>query len=248
LWIRSIIELAKGQISFKVWVSRLLSIFDKRLNRIPEIIEFEQKQNIPSIFFFGMANIFGMSYKKKAASPWIRFVLEKGSDAGVHGAEFKNIRKIQNEFNDFKSISNKGSFGIRTHYVRYDDDTFNKMASVGYLFDTSEFKKMEIEFKPPYKINCLWEFPLHLMDSYIMAVNLESAKNRTIDMLDEAKNNYVQYFTVLFHDYYYNEKTYPNQKAYFEWFVDYCKMQRFEFISYRSAINELERSLKFIDE
>jgi hypothetical protein len=244
LWVRSIIELVQGKISFQTCYYRLISIFAKRLNRIPEIIEFDRKYNIPSTFFFGMDNLHGMSYKKSTAAPWIKFVLEKGFDAGVHGVEFENINKMQNEFNDFQAISNLSSFGIRIHYIRYKDNTFNKMADIGYFFDTSEFNKREIELKPSYKIGNMWEFPLHIMDGYVMKDKLETAKEQTIETLDKAINKGLEYFTFLFHDYMFNEKTYPEQKAYYEWFVDYCISQNLEFISYREAIDELERNSK----
>lgn len=240
LWIRSLLEFAKGEIGFHEFYFRLISIFDKRLNRIPEIIEFDKHHKIPSVFFFGMDNILEMSYKKNIAIPWIKFVLENGFDAGVHGVEFENIVKMQSEFNDFKEISNLSSFGIRTHYVRYDNNTFKKMSEVGYLFDTSEFNKNKIILRSPYKIGKIWEFPIHIMDGYVMKDNLETAKIRTIEILDKAIKKGLNYFTFLFHDYLFNDKTYPKQKAYYEWFVDYCKNNTFIFASYKEAIVELE--------
>jgi hypothetical protein len=149
---------------------------------------------------------------------------------------------MQNEIHDFQSISNLNSIGIRTHYIRYDENTFNKMADMGYSFDTSEFNKREIELKPPYKIRNMWEFPLYIMDEYVLKVKLEAAKEQTIETLDKARKKGLEYFTYLFHDYWFNEKTYPEQKSYYEWFVDYCISQNLEFISYKEAIDELERN------
>jgi hypothetical protein len=242
LWIRSFFELAKGKISFQTCCHRFISIFDKRINRIPEITELDKKNGIPSVFFFGMDNILGMSYKINTAKPWIKFVLENGFDAGVHGVEFEDAISMKNEFNYFQEISNLGSFGIRTHYVRYNESTFKKLSVIGYQFDSSEFNKKEIELKPPYKIGNMWEFPLYIMDEYIMTDKLETSKEQTIIALEEARNKGLKYFTFLFHDYLFNEKTYPKHKAYYEWFVHYCRSHNFEFISYREAIVELERN------
>lgn len=241
LWGRSSIELLKGRISLQTWYYRLISIFDKRLNRIPEIIEFDKQNNIPSVFFFGMDNILGMSYKKKTAASWIEFVLENGLNVGVHGVEFENVKKMQKEFNDFQKISKLNSFGIRTHYIRYNSDTFKKMAEVGYLFDTSEFNTNRIEIKRPYKIGNMWEFPLFIMDGYILKDDSETAKKQTIEALDKALKNRFEYFTLLFHDYFFNEKSYPKHKDFYKWFVHYCKCQHLEFTSYKIAIDELER-------
>jgi hypothetical protein len=244
LWVRSIKELTKGKISLQTCYYRLISIFDNRLNRITEIIEFDKKHNIPSVFFFGMDNILGMSYKKNTATPWIKFVLEEGFDVGVHGVEIEDIKRMRHEFNDFKEISNLSSFGIRTHFVRSNKSTFLKMAEIGYLYDTSEFNKMTIDLKPPYKIGNMWEFPLYIMDGYVMKDKFETAKELTIEALDRAKKKGLEYFTFLFHDYLFNEKTHLKEKAFYEWFVNYCNNQNFEFTPYRTAIYELENIAK----
>ena len=242
LWVRSAIEMINGKISFLVFYYRLISIFDKRLNRIPEIIEFDKKNNIPSVFFFGMDNILGMSYKISAAAPWIKYVLENGFDAGVHGVAFDDTNKMNDEFKRFQIISDLDSFGIRMHYVRYNDTTFKRMNQIGYLFDTSEFRKTNSDLKKPYKIGRMWEFPLYIMDGYILHQGLETAQKQTIDLINKARMMKTVYFTFLFHDSLFNERTYPMQKYYYEWFVNYIQSLGFKFISYRDAIAELENN------
>ncbi len=244
LWVRSTIEMIKGKISFLVFYYRLMSIFDKRLNRIPEIVDFENNNNIPSIFFFGMGNILGMSYKIIAVAPWIKYVLENGFDAGVHGVEYNDINKMKDEFNTFQVISDLDSFGIRMHYVRYNNTTFMKMDQIGYLFDASEFSKSNSDLKKPYKIGNMWEFPLCIMDGYILRQGLETAKKQTIELINKASKIGIEYFTFLFHDNLFNEKTYPMQKNYYAWFVKYVQDLHFKFISYRDAIAELEFDTK----
>jgi hypothetical protein len=243
LWIRSFIELYQRNIGVKTCFHRLISLFDKRLNRIPEIIEFDILHNIRSVFFFGMDNILGMSYKKNIAIPWINLVLEKGFDAGVHGVEIENAIKMKKEFDDFQKITSINSFGIRTHYVRYNENTFDKMADLHYAFDTSEFNKRQIELKPPYKIGNMWEFPLHIMDGYILTGSLATAKEKTVAALEKGKETGLKYFTFLFHDYLFNENTYPKHKAYYEWFVNYCITHNLGFVSYKEAIAELDKKI-----
>lgn len=241
LWIRSIIELFQGKINIKNLFHRFIQIFDDRLNRIPEVIKFDKLHNIPSVFFFGMANTLGMSYKKEFAKPWIDLVLDSGLDAGVHGVEINDISKMKIEFNDFLLFSGLTKFGIRTHYVRYNKNTFKKMSILNYIYDTSEFNKQRIELRPPYKIGSMWEFPLHIMDKYILKNGFESAQQLTISSLQMGIKNGLNYFTFLFHDYLFNEKTYPMPKKFYEWFVNYCIQNNLEFISYRDAIAELEK-------
>lgn len=243
LWLRSILQLIIGKISLATCYNRLILIFEHRLNRIPEIVEFDKINNIPSTFFFGMENVLGMSYTKCKVDYWIKMVLENGFDCGVHGAEIENEDKMKQEFNDFKAISNLDTFGIRTHYVRYNNNTFHKMAVVGYIFDTSEFNKKEITLKSPYKIGPMWEFPLIIMDGYLLRRDLETSKKLIISALAESKNKKLKYFTLLFHDYLFNDKSYFKEKSFYVWFVDYCKNQYLEFVSYRQAINDLESNI-----
>lgn len=239
LWLRSTLELLKKQINLLTWYYRLISIFDKRLNRIPEIIEYDIRHKVKSTFFFGVDNILGMSYKKDDVKPWIIYVINKGMDVGVHGVNYCDIESMQKEFALFKQYSGKNAFGMRFHYVRYNQDTFQKLSDIGYLFDSTEFCKSGIIFKDPYLIGNLWEFPLHIMDSYIMKGDLEYAKKITINVIKEAINFDLSYFTFLFHDYMFNSNTYPNDKKYYEWFIEYCNYENIEFISYIDAISEL---------
>jgi hypothetical protein len=240
LWIRSTRDLIRNKISFSTWWFRLTSIFSNRLHMIPEMIEFDKTHSIPSTFFFGMGNCLGMSYSRSKVFPWIRFVISKGFEAGVHGAEFKDYDIMLNEFSLFKEHSGLPKFGIRMHYIRYDSETFRKLSRIGYLFDTSEFNKIKTELKDPYKCGSMWEFPLHIMDGYIIKNNLASAKLETEVILNEGIKKGLKYFTLLFHDYLFNERSYPSHKAYYEWLIHHCERQNLEFISYSEAINELE--------
>lgn len=240
LWVRSFLQLLKGDISFSSFFWRLASIFDKRLNQIPEVIDFDKTMGVKSTFFFGMASILGMSYRKEKADNWIKYVLKQGFDVGVHGVEIDQEDKMKQEYLNFQKISGLEHFGIRTHYVRYNNSTFHKMNHIGYLYDTSEFDKQSIWLKKEYKVGDMWEFPLHIMDGYIMKGGLKRAQEDTIIALIKAQKMGINYFTFLFHDSMYNIKTYPQYKVYYEWFVGYCKDQEYEFVSYLDAISELK--------
>ena len=240
LWVRSSLHLLQRKINFATWWHRILIIFQKKWHRIDEMMTFDKAHGIPSVFFFGMNNILGMSYKQKEVIPIIQKVMRNGFDVGVHGVEIEDITKIKKEFDDFANISKLNRFGIRTHYVRYNETTFQKFNQTGYLFDTSEFNKKEIALKQPYKIGNMWEFPLHIMDGYILTDGLQKAKTKTLQTFDEAENIKLEYFTFLFHDPLFNEKNEPEARKYYEWFVNECKQRDYVFISYRDAINELD--------
>lgn len=243
LWVRSTIQAFRGEISFGTLYNRFVSIFDKRLCRIPEIIDFDMRNDVKSTFYFGMDNVLGMSYHKKKALPWIHYVCDKGGDVGVHGVEIEDVNKMRMEYKAFATISRLNSFGIRTHYVRYNEMTFSKMAKIGYLYDTSEFDKKKVNLKLPYKIGDMWEFPLYIMDGYIMKNGLDKAKEETMQILKDAERKGIAYFTFLFHDYMYNDKTYPNDKEYYEWFIRYCVEKQYQFTSYTIAIKELNENV-----
>lgn len=241
LIIRSFLHLLKGKISFKTFFWRCISVFERRLNRIDEIMQKDKAEGIPSVFFFGMAQGLGMSYKPYEAVEMIRKVQKNGFRAGVHGIEYQDIQNIEKEYSTFLKLSEENVFGIRTHYVRFDENTFAKFARAGYMYDTSEFNKHELDIKAPYKVENMWEFPLHIMDGYIIPFgNLEQGKKNTIEAIQKAEEKKVPYCTILYHDYQYNEKTYPDEKRWYDWLLGYLKKKNYEFISYEDAILELE--------
>jgi|WetSurMetagenome_2_1015567.scaffolds.fasta_scaffold213430_2 hypothetical protein len=240
LWLRSSLQLIQGKINLKTWYNRLTSIFGKRMNMIPELISFEESNKIKSTFFFGMESALGMSYSKKKALRWIDFVRQSNFEVGVHGINFDDINKINKEFQDFRKITNLHSFGIRMHYVRYNNLTFKHLSNTGYYFDTSEFNKHEIELKAPYQVGQMWEFPLHIMDVYILENGLQKAKELVISSLKKANEEGIPYFTILFHDYFFNIKTYPDFQGWYIWLAEYLISRKYEFVTYQEAISELE--------
>lgn len=62
MFIRSFIQFLKKEISLKTCMYRMTMVFHKRMNRIEEVMEYDKKNKIPSVFFFGMDNVLGMSY------------------------------------------------------------------------------------------------------------------------------------------------------------------------------------------
>lgn len=239
LWVRSVIQFIEKRITVHVLFARFLSIFKKRLNCIPEICKFDIENGVCSTFFFGMSKALGMSYARKDAADWIKFVIDKGFDAGVHGCEYKDYGKMRKEYEYFQDISGLSFWGIRNHYVRYDKDTFRKMSEIGYLFDSSEFNKEMPTFKKPYKVGKMWEFPLAIMEGYVIKNDLETTKAYIESFLSNLPSD-LRYLTILFHDVFYDEECYPLEKAFYEWLIRFLNENGFEFISYVDAINELE--------
>ena len=241
LWVRSFIHLCKKKISFKTFWHRLTLLFHNRMNRIDEVMTFDRAHGIPSVFFFGMDHALGMSYPRKKAEAMIRHVKENGFDAGVHGVDYQDADKMKAEHDAFADLSAMQHFGIRNHYVRFDEDTFEKLNHAGYLFDSTWFNKQELDIRPPYRVGKMWEFPLHIMDGYICPQGeLEQGLKNTFEAIRKADSLGMPYCTILFHDYQYDEGFDPKMKRWYEETVRFCEEQHYEFISYRDAIMELE--------
>ena len=241
MWVRSFFQLCQRKLSLNTFLYRLFILFHNRMHRLYEVMAFDRENGIPSVFFFGMDRVLGMSYSRKKAAPVIRYVMEQGFDVGVHGVDYLSMEKIQDEHDAFAGISGMDQFGLRNHYVRFDEETFDKMQRAGYLFDSTWFNKKEMEIRAPYKVGNMWEFPLHIMDTYVCHPgNLKEYLQRTFEAITQAEQLGMPYCTILFHDYQYDNKFDPQMKRWYEETIRFCKEKKYEFISYRDAIKELE--------
>ena len=238
LWIRESLNLLKNRITAKEWFSRCTSCFSKKINYIPELLEFDLKNGVPSTFFFGMSQGLGMSYRPEEAREMIQFVRNHGFSVGVHGICYDSQQGIQKEKNTFKELMGFEPDGIRMHYVRFNENTFRYLDEAGYGFDSTEFDKtIGCSILDPYLIEKMWEFPVCVMDTYL-PYNFEEAKHITLQRLKDAETKGCQWFTVLMHDVNYCD-AYGAYKKWYEWFIHYCAEQGFEMKSFIDAINEL---------
>lgn len=241
MWVRSFLQLCKGKIGWKTFGYRLTLPFRKRMNCIDEVMAFDRANGVKSVFFFGMDKLLGMSYDRETAAPMIRHVLENGFDAGVHGVDYQDPEAIRGEHDAFAALSGMEYFGVRNHYVRFDEETFGKMDRAGYLFDSTWFNKKQVELRPPYKVGAMWEFPLHIMDTYICHPGqVDAGIAQTKQVIRQAEQMGMPYCTILFHDYQFHDGQDPQMKRWYMETIAFCRENQYEFISYRDAIRELE--------
>lgn len=240
--VRSSIELVTDRINFTEFLLRLKELARNKYQNLEELMEFDRENKVPSTFFVGVNHGLGLCYSLKDAEYWIKKIIEKGFDVGVHGIGFDNLEVIKEEYKLFKKLSGLSSFGTRMHYLRNSKDTPQLLSQAGYIFDTT-LCKME----NPFRINNLWEFPLHIMDGYLFYKGkswqnqtLGQAKQETRIKLDRASNDGIKYFTILLHDRYFSD-SFKNWKDWYIWTVGYLKKSGFEFTNYRKAIQELGR-------
>ena len=238
LWVRETINVIRGRTSFKEWILRCISCFKHKRNYIPELVQYDKAHGIESTFFFGMNKGLGMSYKPEEAKKTIQFVKESGLDVGVHGICFDDAVEIERERKTFSDMMGFEPAGIRMHYVRFCDSTFQMLNRSGYQFDSTEFDKEKgLCIKAPHRVGSMWEFPLCVMDSYL-PYNLEQAKKITLEALEIARCDKIEYFTILFHDTHYG-KEFSVYKNWYEWFIEYTKKNQMEFVSFRNAVQML---------
>jgi hypothetical protein len=222
--------------------NRFMDITRNKWQTIEELMEFDKKNEIPSVFFFAVNNGMKLHYSLDGSKYWIKKVVDNKFDVGVHGIEFDKLKGIKKEYETFKQISGMDRFGMRMHYLRLAEKTIEYLSDAGYLFD-STIPKLE----NPYKVGNLWEFPLHIMDSYIfyegknrfLMQTLEQAKDATEKIIHNALEKNIKYLTVLHHDRCFSDSA-KSWKDWYIWIVDYLKENNFTFTTYRNAICELE--------
>ena len=238
---RSLIEFGLKYISFFELKNRGKSILENRWQNLEELMQFDKENDVPSAFFIGVNNGVGLSYSLKNANLWIKKIQQKGFDVGVHGITFDDYIGIEKEYKLLKEVLKSNNFGIRMHYIRSTSKTLDFLDRAGYLFDSSLY-----ELRNPFKVGDLWEFPLHIMDGYVISKGrkwqdqtLEQAKEVTKREIGKAYRNKIKYHTILFHDRYFSN-SFKTWKEWYVWLIGYLKDNRLDFISYREAIKKME--------
>jgi hypothetical protein len=248
LFVRSFLELCLGKIKLAEYVSRHINVFTDRLQNIDELIKFDKENGVPSVFFVAVNNGRNLNYSLKDAEFWIKKIRREGFEVGIHGIEVNNCAGICEEYELFKKFTNLDKFGIRMHDigvkgrdVKLTQENLKYLDQVGYQFSSNTF-----EWRAPYRIGNLWNFPVHIMDVYVLIKqakwqnqSLRQAQRETEALIKQGHINNLRYFSILFHDYYFNTGFSTWQNWYF-WLIEFCRKNGFDFISYKNAILELE--------
>jgi hypothetical protein len=240
-FVRSHIELLSGKISLKEFLNRVGDIFKDKWQYLEELHRFNQSHSVPTTYFIGVRRGEGLSYSKEQSAYWIHKLLELGCDVGPHSIAFENFDDIQQEFSLFKELSGQQAFGTRMHYIRTNEHTYANMAKAGYAFDSSE-----MDYKAPYKIGSMWEFPFQIMDSYIMekpkqwqSKNFSQSCESTKRIIDKSMDLDLPYLGIDFHDRYFSN-SHKTWKDWYMWLIEYLGSNNIEFVNFKTAIRELE--------
>lgn len=249
-FIRTFIELGLGYISHQELKFRLLDFINNKWNNIKELMKFDKENSIPATFFIGVSKGGGLSYSLIDAETLIKRIIQEGFRVGIHGVSFDNFDKMKLEYEKFKKISGLDKFGIRIHNLNTNSKTFEMLEKIGYLYDSSSYG-----IKNPFKAGNLWEFYVCLMDVYLVSTNskyqnrtLKQIKDATKRCLDKAFNKNILYFTILFHDRYFSD-SFKTLKEWYIWLIEYLIKNKFAFISFEEAMEELKnKEMQYLHE
>jgi hypothetical protein len=232
--VRSQIEFFLGKISIQEYLHRIGDFFTNKWNGVDEVMDFHDSKNIKSSFFVGVNNGVGLSYSLPQSAAIIQRIVSRGFDAGVHGICFDSYDGIKREYDLFKQFSGFDSFGIRMHYLRQNEHTLNYLSQAGYAFDSTVAKN-----KNPYLINGMFEFPMHLMDSWLFEngkkwqdFSTEQAKEKTLRAVEKAQIENLSVMNILFHDHYFS-KSFASWMNWYIWLVEWLVQNKFEVITFK---------------
>jgi hypothetical protein len=237
--VKNLFYTAAGELDLSLGIRRWVAVFEPRMHRVEEVMDWDHRFGIPSTFFVGVVRGLGLSYALNTAAQMVRLVQDNGFAVGVHGLAYAHPGAIQAEHDRFQMIVAHGrSFGVRNHYLRFRPETPTWQAQAGYLFDSSEYG-----LKMPYVVNGLVEFPVCLMDSYLLNLRRnvhDDAKGRTLDALERGKRLGLPYFTIIFHDCYLSD-LFPDHREWYSWLIGYLQ-DHYEVTDFTRAVHEWKSS------
>jgi hypothetical protein len=240
-FVRSQIELFSGKISLKEFFNRIGDVFTNKWQHLEELHRFNREHNLPTTYFIGVRKGEGLSYSQAQSAYWITKLQELGCDVGPHSIAFQNFDEINKEYALFKELSGQQVFGTRMHYIRTNEHTYSNMAKAGYVFDSSE-----MDYKAPYKVGSMWEFPFQIMDSYIIekpkqwqSKNFFQSCEDTKRIIDKVNDLNLPYLGIDFHDRYFSN-SHKTWKDWYMWLIEYLSSNNIEFVNFKTAIKELE--------
>jgi hypothetical protein len=235
------IELFSGKIAFREYILRWSDFFKNKWQNVDELITFNNVNGVPSSFFVAVKKGLGLNYSNESALLWIEQMRSRNCEIGLHGMEFRDRGRINEERDLFRRLTGIGSFGIRMHYVRHEENTYRLLSEAGYTYDSTEYA-----FANPYRVGPMWEFPFQIMDGWIIenykkwqSLNLQRAKENTLRIIDRAHQANLSYLGIDFHDRYFSH-AFQTWLEWYMWLVEHLKSQGIEFINFNGAIRELE--------
>ena len=236
------LESLKGSIGPGQVARRLADILRDKREHLLEVLAFDNVHNIRPTFFIGMGRGMGLSYSAHAAARWVRYLAQLNCDLGIHGISYNDINAMRVERERFAQALGREDFGVRMHYLRQDGGTIERLAALGYLYDTTG----PGDCGPWRTESGMWIFPLHVMDGWYLlgdkryqSRSTHEAYVATRDRLDALAGKGVDPITINFHDSYFSP-AHASWKEWYERVIDDLSARGAAFITYPQAIESLD--------
>lgn len=229
--------LLNGSLTFRNYLKRLSLLKSNRMERLKEVLDFDEQHGIPASCFVGFGNALNLSYSTPVAASIIKYLTERGVKNYPHGIAYDQESLMMKERDRYLEVRNgsASAYGIRMHYLRNNESTRPLLNKLGYCFSSNEYA-----LKDPYFIQNIWEFPVSMMDVYEISYGdndpkkaIEKSKRRIM----EARAQGLEYFTLIFHDHHYADAFWQFR----EWYQQIIQFlyNHFEFTSFETTLNKL---------
>ncbi len=207
----------------------------------------ERSHNFRSIFFFLDKGVLHSdayySFDEKRMIDLFNQLQKEGCEIGLHGTvqSISNADKMTSSLNKLRGCSKAPVVGIRQHRLLWNHpDTAIIQKSVGLEYDTTLGFAAHEGFRNSYcgplklydfandTMIDLWEFPLNVMDVTLFGYRYYSPKaamEKCIQIMEEVRK-FNGVFTLLWHNSFFDEDTYPGVTDFYKNLLDTIAKQQ----------------------
>jgi hypothetical protein len=150
-------------------------------------------------------------YDIRDVQNWVKLLLEKGCEIGVHGIDgWHNCEKGRLELNEITKAAGVEGVGNRTHWLCFDSNSATMLEDAGYLYDstfgyneTVGFRAGTAQLFRPLGSKRILEVPLHIQDAALFNSSyLNMTDEEASQSCNEVINQVMTYggvLTILWH-------------------------------------------------
>ena len=173
----------------------------------------------------------------------IRQLDNEGWEVGLHGSylSFKDLSLLKKEKSDLENIVGHQVLGVRQHYLKLDQQTWERQSQAGFLYDASFGFTDDIGFREsrfhPFKPLLNRDFlavPLALMDSCLM--RKANPLKEAIKLIDLAEEK-CACLVLNWHQQIFNENEFPGYKKMYMILIDECMRRKARFCTIRQYVS-----------
>lgn len=152
------------------------------------------------------------SYELSDVVEWIRIILQRGNEVGVHGINgWHNAEQGRAELERIRSATGSSTTGNRTHWLLRQESTARLLDEAGYSYDSTDgynetigYRSGTVQAYRPLGTQRLLELPVHIQDGALFYPNRldlseEEAMARCGELIENSKA-FGGVLTVIWHD------------------------------------------------